>query len=485
MTPQFFLLILLLAVHATSGQSLQKDGCPSELWRRHNNHCYRVMPGPPEGISADQSERLCRESGAHLVSIHSAEEQEFITSEIRAASKNTRQYFWIGLHLEHAEPSSKGVLSAKWVDGSVMDYANPAKSTAAVGQRPWTVGEPSNTWKDENCTMVYGWDRGSGREVGRWSDIKCSTEMAGFDGVYWPIGFICKMAAAADIVPSTTVATTITTTTRAPATTPAQPLPKSECPKGWTEWRDWCYQVNPSDDDGVTADEGEAACEREGGHLASIHSAEEQDFVEGQIRSAVAAVGASATKKFFWIGLEMYHTSPSDVASAKWSDHSPVDYGNPVGLPSMDRGRRPWAAGEPYNHAVSQQPGSGTTKCAMIYGFGAEPRHQGRKGVMHAESNVHFGRWNDMACDVATYWGTSAGFVCKREPLRPKCPGDRWNQWEGSCYLVVPGKGSEEDGHSFASANSQCEKEGGNLVSIHSEDEQGHVSGGFRADLQD
>jgi len=79
-----------------------------------------------------------------------------------------------------------------------------------------------------------------------------------------------------------------------------------------------------------------------------------------------------------------------------------------------------------------------------------------------------------MACDVATHWGTSTGFVCKREPLRPRCPSERWDQWGGSCYLVVPGKGREEDGHSYASASSQCEKEGGNLVSVHSGKEQSH-----------
>ena len=50
----------------------------------------------------------------------------------------------------------------------------------------------------------------------------------------------------------------------------------SLCPRGWTKWNNHCYKYVKSR---VTGDAAENACVAQGGHLASINSLAEQNFV--------------------------------------------------------------------------------------------------------------------------------------------------------------------------------------------------------------
>ena len=58
-------------------------------------------------------------------------------------------------------------------------------------------------------------------------------------------------------------------------TTPASP----SCPGGWSHFNGYCYKLNQ---DTKSWGDAEAACQSEGGHLASIHSEDENDFLVGK-----------------------------------------------------------------------------------------------------------------------------------------------------------------------------------------------------------
>ncbi|KAK6018368.1 lectin C-type domain protein, partial [Ostertagia ostertagi] len=80
----------------------------------------------------------------------------------------------------------------------------------------------------------------------------------------------------------------------------------------------------------ATFDEAEALCNSEGGHLASIHSSEENDFVYVKLRPAYS--------DFVWIGLHQAHWPASKAWT--WTDGTPFDF-------------HIWSVGEPndYKHA--------------------------------------------------------------------------------------------------------------------------------------
>uniref|UniRef100_A0A803YP07 C-type lectin domain-containing protein n=2 Tax=Meleagris gallopavo TaxID=9103 RepID=A0A803YP07_MELGA len=76
-------------------------------WRLHGGSCYMVGSG---AVGWAQAQGRCRDSGAQLVVIGDAQEQEFLTS--LAPPHET----WIGLH----DRSTEG--SFQWVDGSALSF---------------------------------------------------------------------------------------------------------------------------------------------------------------------------------------------------------------------------------------------------------------------------------------------------------------------------------------------------------------------------
>ena len=52
------------------------------------------------------------------------------------------------------------------------------------------------------------------------------------------------------------------------------------CPSGWEKWNGNCYLLQP-EVDSMVFDAAEQGCVNRGGHLASINSNEELDFIQG------------------------------------------------------------------------------------------------------------------------------------------------------------------------------------------------------------
>ena len=100
-----------------------------------------------EEKSCLEAEKECVKIDAHLASIHSAEENEFIAT----------------LHVAIARICIGGRIdgnSFRWMDGSDFNYQN------------WYTGEPNNlNGNNESCIELYFMDGATFH--GKWNDIQC------------------------------------------------------------------------------------------------------------------------------------------------------------------------------------------------------------------------------------------------------------------------------------------------------------------------
>ena len=122
--------------------------------------------------------------------------------------------------------------------------------------------------------------------------------------------------------------------------------------------------------DGMNWHEAKDYCDAVGGHLATITTAAEQDFIESLI--------LDAGKNFYWIG--GYHENNE---TWQWITGEQWDYTN-------------WSPGEPNNEGRNE---SALTFIGRTY-----------------DSTIVFGRWNDLKSDCdpnGFYLKSEAGFICE------------------------------------------------------------------------
>ncbi|XP_051011266.1 C-type lectin domain family 4 member A-like isoform X2 [Acomys russatus] len=116
--------------------------CCPENWKPFGSNCYFTST---DSASWSESEQKCSSMGAHLVVIHSKEEQDFITGIL-----NTAAAYFIGLRDE-------GHRQWRWVDRT------PYNESATF----WHNGEPSS--KEEKCVILN-----YPKRLWGWNDIRCS-----------------------------------------------------------------------------------------------------------------------------------------------------------------------------------------------------------------------------------------------------------------------------------------------------------------------
>jgi len=125
MTPTTLLLVVINFLFLSSIKGDDSSGCPSG-WVRNSGQCYMFST---EEKSWNEADAFCRNinSGAHLVSIDSPAEHDFVFS-------NIEEWFWTGGLFSNGEWT--------WRDGTLVESEN------------WFYGQPSNKGGANMCRAV-------------------------------------------------------------------------------------------------------------------------------------------------------------------------------------------------------------------------------------------------------------------------------------------------------------------------------------------
>ncbi|KHN77461.1 Collectin-12 [Toxocara canis] len=122
------------------------DPCPkSWLYFEPTDSCYKNFTLAGE-THQDRYEAYCVRHGAHLASIHSDDEVDFLRKNY--GNEERWKGFWMGMVMDSFNRWSH-------LDGSVVDYFN------------WNTLQPDNMYSREFCSHQYN--------TGKWNDIRCNS----------------------------------------------------------------------------------------------------------------------------------------------------------------------------------------------------------------------------------------------------------------------------------------------------------------------
>ncbi|XP_039354641.1 C-type lectin BPL-like [Mauremys reevesii] len=151
----FSLCLLGCLIFNPSLSGVQAVSCPG-CWLPFQDSCYRYIAQEKNWMEAE-TECQNHWTGAHLASIHSAEERNMLAHYVKP-DPTKKTHVWIGLSDPHGDQSWR------WSDNSL------------VGFKSWEKGQPDSQSNKEHCVVVQRPD------FQNWHDYSCEKR--------YP--FICK-----------------------------------------------------------------------------------------------------------------------------------------------------------------------------------------------------------------------------------------------------------------------------------------------------
>ncbi|XP_063066766.1 macrophage mannose receptor 1, partial [Engraulis encrasicolus] len=240
------------------------QGC-SEGWtgQPHYRNCYRLFTGDySQKKSWEAARQDCVARGADLMSVHSPDEEIFLSSYSKGKTK------WIGLKHNPVEGGYH------WSDGTPVSHTN------------WGRGEPNNHEGREECVEMVTTDNGTSW----WNDLNCNAHQ----------DWICMIAKGkTPVLP--------------PVPPPPVPAPDCGSNPGWRKNNGICYLYN--DTDLVDFHQAFMRCYEEKARLVSILTEAEQAYVNTMVGTGQVAAA--------WIGMRHVGVAGGQYA---WVDGSPTTY---------------------------------------------------------------------------------------------------------------------------------------------------------------
>ncbi|XP_054027215.1 macrophage mannose receptor 1 [Dryobates pubescens] len=144
-------------------------GCP-ENWLFFKNKCYKFFSYAY--VNWNTARRRCLDLGGDLASIHSEQEQAFLTLQL----KNVFLEPWIGLNDITSE------LNFIWSDGSAVSYKNWAPDSPKDGDRVLFDSlhpEDGHNLQQFDCVSLK---KGPAEDIGKWDNKEC----------YKALGYLCQ-----------------------------------------------------------------------------------------------------------------------------------------------------------------------------------------------------------------------------------------------------------------------------------------------------
>ncbi|KAI8516991.1 hypothetical protein Bbelb_055720 [Branchiostoma belcheri] len=142
-----------------SGRNCQQAWQCQSGWSEYNNHCYKYVKSRVDWFTADAR---CKACGANLVSIHSREENEFVSRLIPNDPRRTHWHPFLRDRVARLSAAYIGLRKWKagswmWSDGSQVqgytdwaggpnDRARPTVATAAGTFHVVATGVPKDAW---------------------------------------------------------------------------------------------------------------------------------------------------------------------------------------------------------------------------------------------------------------------------------------------------------------------------------------------------
>ncbi|WKY03852.1 hypothetical protein Q1695_005087 [Nippostrongylus brasiliensis] len=118
----------------------------------------------------DNAENNCKGNNAHLVSIHSVEENNFVSTLAMTGNTYTgyNELTWIGLQQTNY-PTNK---NWSWTDGTPVDFFS------------WAPTQPDDAGGTEHCVQIFsdlfGKDPSKDNDYQHWNDITCTENMRAY-----------------------------------------------------------------------------------------------------------------------------------------------------------------------------------------------------------------------------------------------------------------------------------------------------------------